>query len=242
MPSSAESTRPCHRPPTRNRVRQPHADLRRTPKAPSGARDRGIHVAVIGTRAQLVAAFAVLMAFGWWVTAQPPFSVAGTVGVLVAGAALIGLARLWRRRAAPPCPATAQTRTSGSGSGPSSWCDRRVGADHASFGHPRDGAPDHQLHHRLAAGRTRRSLAVLRRLARDRLVARGMTSRADHLRRVGRARRVRRSPRSRFRVTTRRIPTLGRCNQSARAPAVRAGLCLAAWLWAGWHFFVRSSR
>jgi hypothetical protein len=63
-------------------------------------RDRGIHVAVIGTRAQLVAAFAVLMGFGWWVTALPPFSVAATVGVLVAGAALIVLARLWRRRAA----------------------------------------------------------------------------------------------------------------------------------------------
>src|SRR5262245_19170730 len=40
------------------------------------------------------------MVFGWWVTAQPPFSVAGTVGVLVAGAALIVLARLWRRRVA----------------------------------------------------------------------------------------------------------------------------------------------
>src|SRR5262245_40643575 len=39
------------------------------------------------------------MAFGWWVTAQPPFSAAGTVGVLVSGAALIVLARVWRRRA-----------------------------------------------------------------------------------------------------------------------------------------------
>jgi hypothetical protein len=55
---------------------------------------------VIGARAQLVAAFAVLMAFGWWVTAQPPFSVAATVGVLVSSAALIVLARVWRRRAA----------------------------------------------------------------------------------------------------------------------------------------------
>jgi hypothetical protein len=62
---------------------------------------RGIHVGVITTRAQLGAAFAVLMAFGWWVTAQPPFSAAGTVGILVAGGALIALARHWRRHAAP---------------------------------------------------------------------------------------------------------------------------------------------
>jgi hypothetical protein len=52
----------------------------------------------------MVAAFAVLMAFGWWVTAQPPFSVAGTVGVLISGAALIVLARVWRRRAAARGP------------------------------------------------------------------------------------------------------------------------------------------
>jgi hypothetical protein len=47
-----------------------------------------------------VAAFAVLMAFGWWVTAQPPFSAAGTVGVLLAGVVVIVLGRLWRRRVA----------------------------------------------------------------------------------------------------------------------------------------------
>jgi hypothetical protein len=43
----------------------------------------------------------VLMAFGWWITAQPPFSTAGTVGVFVAGGALIAVARVWRRRAGP---------------------------------------------------------------------------------------------------------------------------------------------
>ena len=56
---------------------------------------------MIRGRAQLVVAFAVLMAFGWWVTAQPPFSTAAAIGVLVSGAALIAFARLWRRRAAP---------------------------------------------------------------------------------------------------------------------------------------------
>ena len=40
------------------------------------------------------------MAFGWWITAQPPFSAAATVGILVSGAALIVVARLWRRRTA----------------------------------------------------------------------------------------------------------------------------------------------
>jgi hypothetical protein len=38
------------------------------------------------------------MAFGWWVTAQPPFSAVGTVGILVSAGALIVLARVWRRR------------------------------------------------------------------------------------------------------------------------------------------------
>lgn len=56
---------------------------------------------MITTRARLIAAFAVLLAFGWWVTAQPPFSAAGTIGILVAGGALIALARHWRGRAAP---------------------------------------------------------------------------------------------------------------------------------------------
>jgi hypothetical protein len=56
---------------------------------------------VIATRSQLVVAFAVLMGFGWWVTAQPPFSAAGTIGVLVAGIVVIVLARMWRRRDAP---------------------------------------------------------------------------------------------------------------------------------------------
>src|SRR5262249_19804193 len=51
--------------------------------------------------AQLVVAFAVLMAFGWWVTAQPPFSTSGTIGVLLAGVVVIVLTRVWRRRAAP---------------------------------------------------------------------------------------------------------------------------------------------
>jgi len=51
------------------------------------------------TRSQVIVGLALLMVFGWWVTAQPPFSVSGTIGVLVAGAALIGLAQLWRRGA-----------------------------------------------------------------------------------------------------------------------------------------------
>ncbi len=59
---------------------------------------------MIGARAQLFAAFAVLMAFGWWVTAQPPFSLAATLGVLVSAAALIVLARVRRRRAAALVP------------------------------------------------------------------------------------------------------------------------------------------
>jgi hypothetical protein len=49
----------------------------------------------------VVIAFVVLVAFGWWVTAQDPFSAASTVGVLVAGLALIIFATVWRRRAAP---------------------------------------------------------------------------------------------------------------------------------------------
>jgi hypothetical protein len=61
-----------------------------------GERDRGIHVGVTSTRAQVIVGLVLLMAFGWWDTAQPPFSVSGTIGVLVAGVALIGLARLWR--------------------------------------------------------------------------------------------------------------------------------------------------
>jgi Family of unknown function (DUF6186) len=43
-------------------------------------------------------------------------------------------------------------------------------------------------------------------------------------------------------LTTKRIPTIG----SAIRSLVRRGyvqvICLVAWLWAGWHFFVRSSR
>jgi len=43
-------------------------------------------------------------------------------------------------------------------------------------------------------------------------------------------------------LTTRSIPTLGAAIRAlVRRPYVRV-LCLAAWLWAGWHFFVRSSR
>jgi len=46
------------------------------------------------------------MAFGWWVTAQPPFSTAATVGVLVAGVALIVFATWHRRRESRPAPVT----------------------------------------------------------------------------------------------------------------------------------------
>jgi len=67
-----------------------------------GERVPAIHVGVITTRGRLIAAFAVLMAFGWWITAQPPFSTAGTVGILLVGGALIALARHWRRRGAAP--------------------------------------------------------------------------------------------------------------------------------------------
>jgi hypothetical protein len=43
-------------------------------------------------------------------------------------------------------------------------------------------------------------------------------------------------------VTTRRIPTVGALLRSlVRHPAMRV-VFLAAWLWLGWHFFVRSSR
>jgi hypothetical protein len=56
---------------------------------------------VTSARAQVIVGLVLLMAFGWWVTAQPPFSVSGTIGVLVAGAALLGLAQLWRRSADP---------------------------------------------------------------------------------------------------------------------------------------------
>ena len=43
-------------------------------------------------------------------------------------------------------------------------------------------------------------------------------------------------------VTTRRIPTLADLIKAmTRRPVVRVVL-LAVWLWAGWHFFVRSSR
>ena len=56
-----------------------------------GSAGRGIHVGVTSTRAQVIVGLVLLMAFGWWVTAQPPFSVSGTIGVLVAGAALLGI-------------------------------------------------------------------------------------------------------------------------------------------------------
>ena len=55
------------------------------------------------TRRMLWAGFGALMAFGWWVTAQEPFSTSGTIGVLVAGAALILLARVQRSHA-PSAP------------------------------------------------------------------------------------------------------------------------------------------
>jgi hypothetical protein len=43
-------------------------------------------------------------------------------------------------------------------------------------------------------------------------------------------------------LTTRKIPTLGAAIRAlVRRPYVQV-LCVAAWLWAGWHFFVRSSR
>jgi hypothetical protein len=66
-----------------------------------GERCGGIHVAVISARRMLWAGFAALIAFGWWVTAQAPFSTSGTVGVLVAGAALILLARVQRGHTPP---------------------------------------------------------------------------------------------------------------------------------------------
>jgi hypothetical protein len=47
---------------------------------------------------------AVFMAFGWWVTAQPPFTTSGTLGVLVAGIALIVVARVANRRSPRPAP------------------------------------------------------------------------------------------------------------------------------------------
>jgi hypothetical protein len=53
---------------------------------------------VIATRGQLAIAFAVLMAFGWWVTGQDPFSTSGTIGILASGVAVIVLARLWRKQ------------------------------------------------------------------------------------------------------------------------------------------------
>ncbi|HEY2814443.1 MAG TPA: hypothetical protein VGJ03_13335 [Acidimicrobiales bacterium] len=53
-------------------------------------------------RVRLGIGFAVFMAFGWWVTAQEPFSTAGTVGVLAAGIALIVAARMTRRDEAEP--------------------------------------------------------------------------------------------------------------------------------------------
>jgi len=43
-------------------------------------------------------------------------------------------------------------------------------------------------------------------------------------------------------VTTRRIPTLGDLiRTTVQRRAVRI-ICLAGWLWLGWHFFVRSTR
>jgi hypothetical protein len=45
-----------------------------------------------------------------------------------------------------------------------------------------------------------------------------------------------------FAVTTRRIPTLGELIRTGvQRRAVRV-IALAAWLWLGWHFFVRSTR
>jgi hypothetical protein len=43
-------------------------------------------------------------------------------------------------------------------------------------------------------------------------------------------------------TTTHRIPTIGQVIRSVvRNPVVRA-VSLVAWLWVGWHVFVRSSR
>jgi hypothetical protein len=43
-------------------------------------------------------------------------------------------------------------------------------------------------------------------------------------------------------VTTKRIPTIGAAIRSfVRRRSVQV-ICLIVWLWAGWHFFVRSSR
>jgi hypothetical protein len=43
-------------------------------------------------------------------------------------------------------------------------------------------------------------------------------------------------------LTTRSIPTIGRAIRSLGRRWYVQVICLAAWFWAGWHFFVRSSR
>jgi hypothetical protein len=43
-------------------------------------------------------------------------------------------------------------------------------------------------------------------------------------------------------LTTKRIPTIDRAIRSLVRRRYVQVMCLAAWLWAGWHFFVRSSR
>jgi hypothetical protein len=55
------------------------------------------------TRERLVVGIplAVLMLFGWWITAQEPFSAVGTVAIIVAGLCLIAVATVWRRRTVP---------------------------------------------------------------------------------------------------------------------------------------------
>jgi hypothetical protein len=65
---------------------------------------------VITTRVQVVAVFVVLMTFGWWVTAQPPFSASGTIGVLAAGLVLIAAGRSWRHNRASDAAAASEER------------------------------------------------------------------------------------------------------------------------------------
>jgi hypothetical protein len=43
-------------------------------------------------------------------------------------------------------------------------------------------------------------------------------------------------------LTTRKVPTLGAAIRALVRRRYLQVLCLAAWLWTGWHFFVRSSR
>jgi hypothetical protein len=45
-----------------------------------------------------------------------------------------------------------------------------------------------------------------------------------------------------FSLTTKRIPTIGSAIRALVRRRYVQVICVIAWLWAGWHFFVRSSR